>query len=59
MPFRRDRSDIIALELNLIPLSRMPFDTAIEFALCAKTFPSNRDWDSSSHNLKIFAICAF
>ena len=40
------------LELNLIPSSRVAFDTAIEFVLCAKTFPPNRitAWDCSSHS---------
>ena len=41
-PFLHDQSDFFAFELNLNPSSRVPFDTAIEFALCAKTFPSNR-----------------
>ena len=42
MPFLHDRSDFFAFVLNLIPSLRVPFDTATEFALCAKTFPPNR-----------------
>ena len=41
-PFLHDRSDFFTSELNLMSLSRVPFDTAIEFAVCAKTFPPNR-----------------
>ena len=51
MPFLHDRSDFFRSDLNLIPSSRVLFDTAIEFALCAKTLsPKLCDWDSSSHN---------
>ena len=41
MPFLHDRSDFFVSELNLVPSSRVSFDTAIEVALCAKTFPPN------------------
>ena len=35
------KSNFFAFELHLIPSLRVPFDAAIEFALCAKAFPSN------------------
>ena len=41
-PFLHDRSDCFAFELNLIRSSRVPSDTAIEFAQCGKTFSPNR-----------------
>ena len=37
--FVHDRSDSFVSKLHLIQSSKVPFDTAIEFALCAKTFP--------------------
>ena len=40
-PFVYGRSDFFVSKLHLIQSSRVPFDTAIEFALCAKTFPQS------------------
>ena len=38
-----DRGTVIVVNgLNLIPSSRVSFDKAIEFALCAKTFRQTR-----------------
>ena len=42
MLFLHVRSDFFASELNLIPSLRVLFDTTVEFALCAKTFPLKR-----------------
>ena len=48
--FVYDRLDFFVSELHLIQSSIVPLDTAIEFALCAKTFPQT-DWDSSSYRV--------
>ena len=38
-PFIHDELDFFVSKLHFIQSSKVPVDTAIEFALCAKTFP--------------------